>query len=369
MDPWNPSRQGWLALASFPGFSARILHALDVLFQGDGERAWLVPENELRLITKKATTASRFTEFRRQTSPKNLAAALDKHGIRFLLDTDADFPATLKQLPRMPKALFIRGSLKGLCAPSISLIGTRSMTSYGKQVCHQIATDCAHLGITVISGLALGIDGQAHRSCLDARGRTIAVLASGIDHASIYPRQHVKLAEHLAKKEGSLISESGIGYDALPFDFPLRNRLISALSQATVIVEAAQKSGSLITAHLAVEQGRDVLAVPGAITSRQSEGTNTLLKQGAIPYLGIDSILETLHLNRSTACPRPKNEGMGPEEMQLLQALDMPKTADALAQQLQWPITNVLTVLSRLEIRGFISKQDGQNFVRHTGLF
>lgn len=362
MDTWNPSRLGWLGLASYPNFSSRILHALDTIYKGDGERAWMVPENQLRLLLKRPGSANAFTDFRKKTSLEDIAKKLGAQNIHFTLNTDLQFPLALKHLPHMPKALFFQGSLQGLAAPCLSIVGTRSMTSYGKHACQILATACANAGITIISGLALGIDGEAHRNCLQAQGKTIAILGSGIDKCSLYPRQHAKLAQEIVESGGALMSESGIGYAAMPFDFPLRNRLIAGLSQATLVIEAARKSGSLITAHLAAEQGRDVLAVPGAIHSRQSEGTNTLIKQGAIPCLGIDSILETLHLHHPASPQAPI--ALEDAERQVLETLTQPKTIDEIAHQLKWPVPQVMSYLSRLEIHGFISKPDGPHFIR-----
>jgi DNA processing protein len=267
----------------------------------------------------------------------------------------------------MPFALFVRGSLKALQSPCLSIVGTRSMTSYGKYSTRQITKECCNAGITIISGLALGIDGEAHQAALEAQGKTIAVLGSGVNPENVYPRQHAQLAEEIIRKGGALISESAPGYKALYFDFPLRNRIIAGLSQATLLVEGAHKSGSLITAHLATELGKDVLAVPGPINAQQSEGTNALIKNGAIPCLGIDTILETLHLEPSIA-PQESVE-LTSEERSVLAQITHPKQLDEIARELQQPISSILRLVSHLELKGFLHHSDSRHIVRTTRKF
>lgn len=367
MDRWNASRLGWLALASFSGFGCTTLHKLAEVCDEDGEQAWHISRKQLETILRKQTSVEQFCTYRAKTQPEKLASDLAQHQIQFILDTDALFPLDLKTIPQPPKALFIKGSLDGLHEPRIAIIGTRSMTSYGKHVTTELAQACAHHGITVISGLALGIDGCAHQASLDAQGKTIAVLGSGLDQTTIYPRQHARLAQQICDKEGALISEGPIGYNAYRFDFPLRNRLISGLAQATIVVEGAHKSGSLITAHLAIEQGRDVLAVPGSIISKQSQGTNALIQKGAIPCLGIDSILETLHLEPSRHAP--SDIQLTPEEKQFLSVISGPISIDEVSRLTKVPIQHALQLIGRLELNGFISRLDRGRITRHVRTF
>lgn len=367
MNIWNSSRLGWLALASFPGFGARTLQTLYELHQGNGEAAWNTPSTILQTYIRKRTCLEAFLAYKKQTHPTQLKTALEKQQIQFILQSDPTYPLALKQQPRMPFALFVRGSLKALQSPCLSIVGTRSMTSYGKYSTRQITKECCNAGITIISGLALGIDGEAHQAALEAQGKTIAVLGSGVNPENVYPRQHAQLAEEIIRKGGALISESAPGYKALYFDFPLRNRIIAGLSQATLVVEGAHKSGSLITAHLATELGKDVLAVPGPINAQQSEGTNALIKNGAIPCLGIDTILETLHLEPSIA-PQESVE-LTSEERSVLARITHPKQLDEIARELQQPISSILRLVSHLELKGFLHHSDSRHIVRTTRKF
>jgi len=210
--------------------------------------------------------------------------------------TDKDFPEILNHIPKPPKQLFIRGEILEEDKNAIAIVGARKFTSYGKQVAYDFAYALAKNGITVISGLALGIDGEAHKGALDAGGRTIAVLGSGIDDKSIYPYTHKPLAERVIKN-GALISEYGPGTPAMPYQFPERNRIVSGLSVGVLIVEAKEKSGSLITAKLALEQNKDIFAVPGHIFSPMSTGTNKLIQEGAKLVTKVEDILEELELS------------------------------------------------------------------------
>ncbi len=368
MGNWNSSRLGWLALASFSGFGAATLHKLAEHYTNDGERAWNASREQLLPLVRKKSCIDAFFHFRSITSPEKLAVKIEEEHIEFLIDTDERFPTDLKTIHQPPKILFIKGSLDSLLEPRVAIIGTRSMTSYGKQVTQELVQACARYGITIISGLALGIDGCAHQAALDANGKTIAVLGSGLDTTTIYPRQHVQLAQHIIKHGGAIVSENPIGYEAYKFDFPLRNRLISGLAQAVIVIEGAHKSGSLITAHLATEQGREVLAVPGTITSKQSQGTNSLIQKGAIPCLGIDSILETLHLEPSRSSTL-STQDLSDEERLFLSYITSPLSIDHCARLAKLPINHVLQLISQLEIRGFIHRLDRGRITRSVPIF
>jgi len=364
---WDDSRLGWLGIASFPGFGPSTLRKLQKETNKDGEKAWKANPELFQRIIKKSNSLNAFLKYRAQTNPTILAKQIDHTQIRFLLPWENEFPQRLRDIDNSPGALFIRGSFKALTSPTIAIVGTRSVTTYGKQVAQELASACARNGITVISGLALGIDGIAHEATLDAQGRTIAVLGSGLDDAMIYPRQHFSLAKRILDADGGIISESAPMYDAMRFDFPLRNRLISGLSQAVLIIEAAEKSGSLITAHLAAEQGKDVMSVPGPITSTQSRGTNRLLRQGAIPCTNIEDILEVLHLEQAHL--KSDNEIRIPEDPKtaaVLSAITGPIRADDLARALCQPITDIAKRLTYLELQGYIVSSDRRTYSRTT---
>jgi DNA processing protein len=225
------------------------------------------------------------------------------------------FPEILAEIPDPPHQLYVRSQTwpQVLARPLVAVIGSRRVTPYGKAVTISLVTDLARAGVGIVSGLAYGVDSIAHQAALDAGGVTIAVLAGGLDH--IYPERHTALAENIVNKGGALLSEYPAGTPALRPYFVARNRLVSGLSHAVLITEAAEKSGTLHTAQFALEQGRDVLAVPGNITSPNSGGTNNLLKIGATPVTSVADVLRTLGLE---AVDKPQPTGSTPEEQAIL---------------------------------------------------
>ena len=199
------------------------------------------------------------------------------------------YPALLGELHDPPASLFVRGDVAALSQPSVAVVGARSCSAYGAQVARTLGRDLAAAGVVVVSGLARGVDGEAHRGSLEGGGKTVAVLGCGIDRD--YPRSHAELARRIVAS-GAVISEYPPGVEPAPWRFPARNRIIAGLALATVVVEARERSGALITADFALELGRDVFAVPGEITSALSAGTNDLLRQGAAPLTSVRDVLE-----------------------------------------------------------------------------
>ncbi len=224
--------------------------------------------------------------------------------IRKITPSDKEYPKLLRNIPGAPKQLYvIGGSLDELLDnPTVAIVGSRKLTAYGKTVTTDIAAGLAKLGFTIISGLAIGVDGVAHRAALDAGGQAIAVLACGLD--TIYPAIHRQLAKDILARGGALITEYPEGTEAYKTNFVARNRIVSGLAQAVIITEAAEKSGSLHTANFALEQGREVLAVPGNITSQFSVGTNNLIKAGATPLSKVDDVLHALGIEELSAEPK-----------------------------------------------------------------
>ena len=226
-------------------------------------------------------------------------------------------PVRLQKIPDPPKSLFILGgSLEVLLKePCVAIVGSRKVTSYGKAVTHSIAYELARAGVVIISGLALGVDGIAHRAALEAKGKTIAVLPSSLDH--IHPGAHAQLARRIVEQGGALVSEYSGELPTMKWNFVQRNRLVSGLSNLVLITEAGQKSGTLHTAKFALEQGRDVAAIPGNITSSSSIGANTLIKTGAALVTSAQDILHILGVRASTL-PRSVPVGDTPEEQTVL---------------------------------------------------
>ncbi len=357
---WDPNRLGWLGLASFDGFGTRTLHKLATRFRGDGQAAWTVRISDLEELGVGTVVKGRFAEFRRSADLQALALRLDEAAIRFILKQDAEYPALLKEIADPPFALFVRGHLRR-DAPCVGIVGTRHCTGYGQRVATDLARDLGLAGLTVVSGLALGIDAVAHTAALDQGAACWAVLAGGCDDASIYPRHNLKLARDILGHGGCLLTEFPPGTYSLKHHFPLRNRIISGLSRAVVVVEAAEGSGSLITAHSALDQNRDVFTVPGPITSRQSGGTNKLLKLGAIPCTGSADVLSALEA-QLPAAPAVEASDLPEKEKLVLEALDGPLQADDIARRLKLTAAETARLLVSLELKGLIQLQGGQKY-------
>lgn len=311
----------------------------------------------------RASTIERFFAWRTSCDQDGILHALDAEGIRVLFPEDSDFPPLLAASSDPPEALFVRGALPS--APAVAMVGTRKISPYGEQVTRRLIPPLVGSGLCVVSGLALGVDGHVHRATLDAEGITVAFLATGVDRASIYPRVHGRLAEEIIENGGCLISESPPGGQGREYLFPLRNRLIASFSLATVVVEAAPKSGSLITATLALEENREVLAVPGSIWNPQSEGTNHLLKLGAKPCTSAQDILDALALDRPDLMAQARTElPTTPQDQIFLSYLSQPIHIDTLATLAKQAVSHVSSQLSILELKGLVQHLGGQIWTR-----
>lgn len=264
------------------------------------------------------------------------------------------YVSPLETIPSPPSELFIAGQLPQERRPTVAIIGTRKPTSYGKELANQFASALARRGVIVISGLAYGIDSIAHQAALDAGGTTIAVMANGLHR--IYPAVHTRLAEAIVHQGGAVVSERQLGYDARKFDFLARNRLISGLSDAILIPEATERSGTMSTVTHALEQGREVFAIPGPVTSLTSAGTNSLIQQGALIALRPEDIIERLIPSTATEHQQlTLIAGDTPLETLLLQKIQQGITSgDTLAAESGVPISEFLQTLSLLEIKGAI---------------
>lgn len=286
------------------------------------------------------------------------------NNIRKITLQDKNYPAILKEIHNPPKQIYIKGEIIPQDKVAVAVVGTRKYTPYGKQVALEIAGKLAKLGITIVSGLAKGIDTFAHRSALENEGRTIAVLGTGLDKKSFYPAENYKLSEKIAKN-GAVISEYPEGTRGTKFTFPERNRIVSGLSLGVVVVEAPEKSGALITAALAVEQNREVFAVPGSIYEKNSQGTNKLIQMGAKLITDVDDILEELNL--SHLIKQPKKKKIKPENkkeeiiISLLSA--QPTHIDDLIKKSKLSTSVVNSTLMILELKGVIRNLGKNNFI------
>jgi DNA processing protein len=261
------------------------------------------------------------------------------------------FPPLLRAIYDPPARLYVRGGDEAVLElPMVAVVGARSCSPYGAQVARRLGRELAAAGLVVVSGLARGIDGEAHRGALDAGGLTVAVLGCGVDRD--YPASHATLAERI-RERGLIVSEYEPGVEPAPWRFPARNRIIAGLSAATVVVEARERSGALITADLALEEGRDVLAVPGEITSSLSAGSNALLKLGAAPCTCAEDVLELFGLAR--------RDPVAPDVSQPAAAIlaALPGPADELARATGLAASAVAVALAELELAGLASEGDG----------
>jgi len=280
--------------------------------------------------------------------------------MEFLTWTDRRYPPLLDCTADPPPVLWVQGCLEALAQPTVAIVGSRAASPYAKDVAHRLGHDLAARGLAVASGLARGVDSAAHAGCLAAGGRTIAVLGSGLDR--IYPHEHVDLAASIREK-GLLVSELGPGAAPMPEHFPLRNRIISGISLAVVVVEASEKSGSLITARCALEQGRDVMAVPGSVLSGRNSGSHRLLKDGAKVVESADDILDELGWPAAVAAT-----GSAPKYLQsdsLLSVMEAGEVyrLDELMELTGVTGTRLLPRLMELELAGLVTNT-GDGFSR-----
>jgi len=300
-------------------------------------------------------SGERFRRFARRFDEPAFRARLTELEVRWLGRSALGFPRALGAIFDPPVGIFVRGDgpLELLDRPAVALVGARSCSPYGAHVARAFGRELAAAGLVVVSGLARGVDGEAHRGALEAGGTTVAVLGCGIDRD--YPAAHSELARRIAAT-GLIVSEYAPGVEPAPWRFPARNRIIAGLAAATVVVEARERSGALITADLALEEGREVLTVPGDITSALSEGTNRLLRQGATAATSSADVLEVFGLEPAGTEP-PE---LGADAEQVLSRLrDGPCAVDQLARALDLDAGRLAAALAELELAGAVSEASG----------
>lgn len=293
-------------------------------------------------------------------------AALQEHGARAVCLGDRDYPSLLAEIPVPPAVLFVRGNLEAASTRRVAIVGSRRASLSGMGFAMDLARDLAFSGFTVVSGLARGIDTAAHQGALKGGGMTLAVLGSGID--LIYPPENRPLADEISHS-GAVVSEHGPGVEPLPWHFPLRNRIISGLAMGAVVVEAAPRSGALITARCALEQNRSVFAVPGKPGDPRSSGVNKLLKDGAKLVENIDDILEELtpqlEIDLGGEARLPAEEGIGGVEGELMDLLsDVPAHVDEISGNIGLGTGDLLGLLLTMETRGLVKSLPGKFYVR-----
>jgi DNA processing protein len=302
-----------------------------------------------------APRSARFAAFARSFREAEYRVRLHERGLRFLARSDPGFPPLLSAIHDPPPGLFLRGTAGAelLALPAVAIVGARACSSYGAQVARSLARELAAAGLGIVSGLARGVDGEAHRGALDAGGLTVGVLGCGIDRD--YPASHRGLAAEIAQR-GLVVSEYAPGVEPAPWRFPARNRIIAGLAAATVVVEAREASGALITADLALEEGREVFAVPGEITSALSAGSNALLRLGATPLTSAADVLESFGLSAPAAAVPELSETAAA----VLERLrDAAASADELARATGLDAGTVAVALTELELTGLAVGAEG----------
>ena len=360
----------WLKLSLVPGLGPASMRLL-IEHYGAPSAILAVNPSEFRAIGLKPSVIEGIS----RPDQRQLQLAIDwlsSSDTRHLVTMDnPQYPPLLKSIPDAPAVLFVHGNISVLAQSQLAIVGSRIPSAQGRENAYEFAAYLAKTGLTITSGLALGVDGASHQGALDAGKQTIAVTGNGLDR--VYPAQHRELAHQIAE-QGALVSEFPPGTKPVPGNFPRRNRIISGLSMGTLVVEAAQKSGSLITAYKALEQSREVFAIPGSIHNPLARGCHQLIRQGAKLVETAGDVLEELGpFTRVSNARAPQKDKTPPEQTDhdevhqtILQAMGYdPVTIDALAKRTGLDISDISSVLLILELEGKISSQPGGHYIRN----
>jgi len=355
----------WVGFSLIPGVGRARFAKLESYFSTI-EQAWQASHSQLRAAGLETRVVQEIVDWRPRINLEAEMERLDRYGVAVLTWKDPGYPARLKEIYDCPPLLYIRGQLLPQDEWCLAVVGTRRPTLYGKQVTQELTSELARRGVTIVSGLARGIDAEAHRTALEVGGRTIAIFACGLD--IVYPSEHTSLAQQIISR-GALISEYPLSTQPKADHFPRRNRIMSGISLGTLVIEAGDTSGALITAGRAVEQNREVFAVPGSILSPASRGTNRLIQDGAKLIRSYTDILEELNF---TARVQPK-----PEQLEMKELLPIDDTESLLLKKLSaqpthidevcrnsgLPISVVSSTMALLEIKGLVKQVGAMNYV------
>ena len=347
---------------AIPGVGAVTLRALKNNFGSYG-KAWRASNGAYAAAHLDAQAHAAILARKTSIDPDREIQRLAHGDIWVITEDDAAYPLPLKEIPVPPVALYGRGDKDALAKNiGIAVVGTRRPTAYGVEACETIAGALASAGLTIISGLATGIDTKAHKTALDGKGITVAVLGSGIDPLSIFPPENRGLAERIAASGGAVISEYSPGTPAVKEHFPMRNRIISGMSRGTLVVEARERSGALITARYALEQNRDVFAVPGSIFSATSQGPNALIREGALAVSAAAHIMETWDMDFQKEMAAASDLSATAEERVLLDLLSDPHTIDAIKEKTRFATSTIVASLSLMELKGRVKHMGGDSY-------
>lgn len=350
-----------LALNAHEKIGSQTLKKALAPFEDNPEKLWKAGDSEIR---KKLDSkiAELIIEAKNQFTPEEEIEKLQKFNIGYITMYDKEYPKLLAEAPDGPAILYIRGSLAALKIPSIGVVGSRKFSHYGQKVAYQLSKSCSEAGLGIVSGLALGIDAVAHKAVLDVGGITIGVLGCGLDR--IYPASNLALGREIIEKNGAVISEFPPGTPPMKYNFPARNRIIAGLTLGTLVVEAAEQSGALITAYQALEYNREVFAVPGNIDSETSKGTNILIQKGAKLVTKPEDILEEFNIEAKNI--EQKNRELLPEnenEKIIYNVLSTgEKSVDMIISESKLNIITVNTCLTMMEMKGMVDNIGGGRY-------
>ncbi|MCL5036853.1 MAG: DNA-processing protein DprA [Chloroflexi bacterium] len=353
-----------LALSMIPEIRADLIRRLLDHFGSPGA-AWKADRKRLEAVQGLGPTTVEYLVSKRSSiDPVPVWEEMEKMGIRMLTPEDPDYPPGLKSIYDPPVTLFVKGGILPEDSMAISIVGSRRASNYGLMTSRWLAGELARAGLTVISGMARGVDSYAHLGALDAGGRTLAVMGCGLD--KIYPPENRKLKERI-EVSGASISEYPPGTPPMAWHFPARNRIISGLSLGVIITEAGEKSGALITADLALEQGKEVFAVPGNIRQKNHRGAHRLIKEGAKLIQGVEDVLEELGIPLVNASVDGKDgrPSMEPDEEKIFKCLDYDGVQlESIVETTGLPVSQVSAILMMLETRRLVQRMPGNTYVR-----
>jgi DNA processing protein len=354
----------WVAISRYPKIGATRLVKLFNFFHSMKE-AWQASFSELRQAGLDENIVHDFLAQKMTVDPDTEWERLEKENISVVTINAEKYPKLLKEIWNPPAILYIKGSLPSDDEFNLAVVGTRKISTYGRQLTSLLTGELVQNGFNIVSGLALGVDALAHQTTVRLGGKTVAVLGGGIDNESIYPAGNRFLASEIVKTGGAVISEYPLGAISMPGNFPHRNRIVSGLSLGTLVIEAAEESGALITAQCALEQNREVFAVPGSIFNPTSAGPNKLIKMGAKAVTSVNDVLETLNL--AQAADFTKNKKLlptSPEEVKIIESLSPePTHIDKVILTSGLDAAKVGAILTLMEMKGMVRNLGGMNYV------
>ncbi|MBN1325817.1 DNA-processing protein DprA [Candidatus Falkowbacteria bacterium] len=355
----------WIAISQFAKIGANRFAKLYNYFPSM-ELVWQTSYSELIKCGLEQKIAEEFILIRSQINPDFEMEKIEKEYINVITIKDEKYPKLLKEIFSPPALLYVKGNLENLNQQfNLAVVGTRKASNYGQQITTELVKPLSQNGFTITSGLALGIDALAHQAALDVKGKTIAVLGSGVDQQSIYPSSNRFLAKNILDNDGAIVTEFPIGMMPLKHNFPTRNRIIAGLSLGTLVIEAAESSGALITAYCSLEQNREVFAVPGSLFNRNSIGTHKLIQRGAKLVTNYQDILDELNLREvKNYVANQKVLPSTIEEKIIMENLNKdPKHIDQIIKETNLTTSIVSSTLSLMEMKGLIKNLGGQNYI------